>query len=196
MKYYLKLSVIPFLYLFFQSTISIAIFGLKSQVFGLILLALNALIFVFTICVFSFKNGESAYKVLLLNDAERRIIVETGTDRPINVKEEYSPFKGAILGIFPLIPLLVLMLVHLIIYLCGSDYSGIGAICAFLYKMPFAFFEYLGYKITSTTCFLTLLSVPVVFFPIYISYNMGARRARLMHEKFEEQKKYLHGENK
>ena len=193
MKYYLKSSIIPFLYLFFQSSISIAIYTINIKPLGLALLGLNVALFLFTISAISFKNGENAYKTLLLNDAERRIIVETGEERPLKLNEEYSPIKGVILGLVPIIPLLVLMLVHLIIFLAGSDYTGIGAICVFLYKVPYAFFEYLGYGITSSNCFLTLLTVPIAFFPIYVGYNLGARRERIKRAKIEEQRKSLHG---
>lgn len=194
MKYYLKASIIPFLYLFFQSSISIAIYTIEIKPLGLTLLGLNAALFFFTISVISFKNGESAFKVLLLNDVERRIIIETGEDRPLKLSEEYSHVKGVILGLVPLAPLLILMLVHFIIFIAGGEYTGLGAICVFLYKVPYAFFEYLGYQITQTNCFLTLLTVPVVFFPIYISYTLGARKARIMHDRIEEDRKSLHGE--
>ena len=194
MKYYFRASIIPLLYVFFQSSISIAIYNIGFKPLGLTLLVFNILLFIFTISVFSFKNGESAYKILLLNDAERRIIVETGKDRPINYTEEYSPKKGVILGLIPLVPLFVFLLVHAIILISGGDYIGLGAVAVFFYKNPYAFFEYLGYGITAKNCFLTLLSIPVIFIPIYVSYNFGARSARLAQERIEEDRKALHGE--
>ncbi len=194
MKYYLKNSWIPFLYMLFQSGLCIAIFDIGIKTLGLVLLALNTAIFIFTICVFAFKNGESSYKELLLNDVQRRIIVETGEDRPLNLKEEYAPYKAVVLGLFPLIPLFLFMLIHFIVFIAGGEYLGMGSLAVFMYKCPYAFFEYLGYKLTMENSFLTLLSVPVVFFPIFISYNLGARKTRIINEKIEEERKYLHGE--
>ncbi len=194
MKYYIKSSWIPLLYMFFQSGLSIAIFDIDIKPLAFVLLFINMAIFMFTIGVFAFKNGENSYKELLLNDAQRRIIVETGEDRPLNLIEEYAPYKGIILGLVPLVPLFIFMLVHFIIFISGGEYLGIGSLAVFMYKSPYAFFEYLGYKMTMTNCFLTLLSVPVVFLPIYVSYNLGARKARIREEKIQEERKYLHGE--
>lgn len=195
MKYYLKSSIIPFLYLFFQSSLSILLFKINIVSLALALLGLNMAIFIFTISVFAYRNGQESYKVLLLNDVERRIIVQTGEDRPLNLKEEYAPYKGVVLGLTPLFPLLILILIHLIIFIAGGEYVGIGAIAVFLYKVPYAVFEYLGYTITMSNCFLTLLSIPFVFLPIYISYNLGAKNTRITREKIEEDRKNLHGEN-
>lgn len=194
MKYYLKNAFLPFMYTIFCSMIAIGIFSIESKPFGFALLGLNLVVYVFVLVVVGFKSGEQAYKVLLNNDIERREIIRTGMDRPLNEKEEYSHKKGIVLGLFPCIPLIVLMVAQLFVLIFGGSYEGLSAISTLIYKVIYAFFEYAGVLTSGYGKFISLLIVPIVFFATYIPYELGAKRERAVQEKIKQSKKYIYGE--
>lgn len=194
MKYYLKNAFLPFMYTIFCSMIAIGVFSIESKPFGFILLALNFVVYIFVLAVVGFKGGEQAYKVMLTNDMERREIIRTGMNRPINEQEEYSPIKGFMLGLIPCIPLLVLMLIQFLISILGGSYEGLSAIGSLIYKVVYAFFEYAGIFIKGYGKFMCLLIVPIIIITTYVSYELGAKKERKVQEKIKESKKYIYGE--
>ena len=194
MKYYLKNAFLPFMYTIFCSMIAIGVFSIESKPFGFILLALNFAVYIFVLAVVGFKGGEQAYKVMLTNDMERREIIRTGKDRPINEKEEYSPVKGFMLGFVPCIPLLVLMFIQFLISIFGGSYEGLSAIGSLIYKVVYAFFEYAEIFTKGYGKFICLLIVPVIIISTYVSYELGAKKERKVQEKIKESKKYIYGE--
>ena len=150
----------------------------------------------FIMGAFSFKHGEQAYKDLLANDVERRIMVENNVLRPLKLNEEYRPWKGFVMGALPCIPLVIFMIPHLIVVISGGSYQGFGYIASFLYYSFLAFADFFGSELTVYSYFWTLVALPVLSLTSGIPYLMGARKARIIEERILEQEKFIYGENK
>ena len=198
MKYYLKTMLVPFIYLLFTAVANVGFMGSEKIPKGLSL-ALVILMLVVYLCIlwsFNFKHGEQAYKDLIFNDRERKIIIETGEDRPLKIHEEYKAWKGFFLGFLVCIPLIVLMIIHTVFVVLGSSYVGFGYVAGLLYNVVFAIFEWILPSIGSLDYYLSLIAIPIICLTTGIAYLIGARKEIKIRRKIEQQKEFLHGNKK
>lgn len=200
MKYYLKQSFIPALYLLFADMIAFAILCLDNQYIWLkaVLCAINIGIFLCASGVIIFKEGQTAYKVMLANDLERMQMIKTGMDRPLRLTEEYKWYKGFLFGLISFTPMLLLLGLHaILINVIGPSASTSGVIASVLYFAIFAFFRlYTGTElvIPANHYFYILIAVPVVMLSYGISYLIGAKKIELQQRRIKERHKLIHGD--
>lgn len=197
MKYYLKNAVIPFVYLFFMmiSALGILMIGDHLMWLKIVLAILNLALYEVIVCAFVFKQGEDAVKVRNANDLERKQIVLTGEPRPLKLAEEYKPFKGFIVGLVTCAPLLILMIVHTVIILCGGG-NGAGVVGSIIYLVVYVFFKLGGMATTAGTVYAALAAVPVIMLSTGISYILGGKKIELQYKRIEESKRSIYGDNK
>lgn len=184
MLYYLKKGFFSFLYLFFMMTISISINLIENLVWLKIILHLiNAGLYFFIVGAVSYKDGQEALKIRISNDSLRREIIRTGEDKPLKLKEEYKPFKGAIIGTCVCIPLFLFLLIHLILILAGSETKTFGALASYIYSVTFAFFRMTGEEISMGEYFYSLIFAGVLI-PLYsVCYILGGKKAERRQEE-------------
>ena len=194
MWFYIKKAFIPFIYLIFMAIIAVAILCIKNLTWlKIILLILNLALYGFIVGMIMFREGEDAVKVRHANDLERREMIRTGTVRPLKLKEEYKPYKGFIFGGIVLIPMILCLLIHTIILLCGGELKTFGAISSIIYFAFYAFFGLGEGSATMTTYYGSLVSVPVILALCGIAYIMGAKKIIYQQNKIEEQQRQIYG---
>ncbi len=185
MKYLLKETLIPFLYLVFTATMAFSILMINDSLIWLkaLLCALTLAIYACIVIVICEKEGETAYKVLLENDAERLQIIKTGEDRPLRTKEEYKAWKGFVFGLFACVPLIVLLIVNEILMAINPDFVGAGVVMNFMY-MTFGAFIRLDSTATLTNIHNYFNLITVVIIPLLtgIPYMLGAKKIRKQQE--------------
>ena len=193
MKYLLKQSILPFIYLGCMSLTALGVWSMEEEQLTLktILLVLNLALYVFVVGVLAFKDGEMALKVRNANDAERRIIVETGEYRPLKVAEEYAPWKGFAVGLIVCSPLIILTLIQTIALIAGGSADWCGIVCSVLYMMVQSIPQLFG-----GNYYLIFLSIPFICCCTGIPYVFGARKVELQQEKIMEKHRSIYGDNK
>lgn len=196
MKYYIKNALIPFVYLFFMAITALGILSIGDHLLWLkiILAILNLALYEVIVCAFSFKQGQDAVKVRNANDLERRQIVLTGEDRPLKLSEEYKPYKGFLIGLTVCAPLIILMLIHTVVILCGGG-MGFGVAGSLLYLVVYIFFR-LGATTVATEyiVFAALAAIPVIVLSTGIAYMLGGRKVELQYKKIEENQRRIYGD--
>lgn len=199
MKYYIKNAVLPFVYLFFMAITAFGILTIGDNLLWLkyVLLVLNLGLYVFIVCAYGYKMGQDALKTRNANDLERKQIILTGELRPLKLDEEYKPYKGALIGATACAPLIILLLLHTVLGLCGVG-NGAGIIASLVYLCFFAFFRASGSVAQATfgTYYITLIAVPVIVAAMGISYFLGARKIELQYKKIKENQRRIYGEDK
>ena len=147
---------------------------------------------VITLCA---KEGSTGYGVRLTNDANRRIIVQTGEDLPLKRAEEYAPWKGFAIGGIICIPLVILMIIHTIFIIAGQPNEVPGAIASFVYMVVYAFTRLdLNSAVGIYDYYYTLLFVPVVCLSSGISYIFGAMKIERQQRMIKKIHKEIHGD--
>ena len=162
----------------------------------IIVFIVNIAVMVVIVSAFCFKHGEQAYKDLLSNDMERRIMIEQNVDRPLKLVEEYRPWKGFLMGLLVCIPLIIFMIPHLIIVFSGGSYQGMGYVASLLYYSIFVFVEYFSAELTVYSYLWTLLAIPVFTLASGIPYLLGARKRKAIEDRILEQEKFIYGDRK
>lgn len=191
MKYYLKKAILPWVYLVFMTVLTLSVHAIKNTVLKYVFMTATLLLYVFIIGVISFKDGEDALKIRISNDIERQRIVETGEDRPLNLANEYKPYKGFLSAIVVSLPLIVLLVLHTVLVPSSNGSTTVfGTITNVLYSIIFNFFRSAGTKLTAYTTYYTLLYIPIMMLSMGIPYILGAKRV----EKQQEQIKKIHGQ--
>lgn len=198
MWYLTKQALIPLAYLLFAATIASGVYSIENCPTALIivLLILNLALYLFVVITLSAKEGETGYNVLITNDANRRMIIQTGEDLPLKHAEEYAPWKGFAIGGIISLPLIILLLIHTIFLLTGSPNEVPGAIASFLYMVVFAFTRI---EITSTVgmydYYSALLFVPVVCLACGVAYIYGAMKIERQQRMIKKIHKEIHGDD-
>ncbi len=207
MKYYLKKIGTLFLYLLLATITGILLAGLDGvseengittwAIIKFVLSLLNLFVFYTSVVIMFFREGQSAYKQLGVNDIIRRQIVKTGKDMPIKREEEYRAWKGFVLPLFIFIPLVILLVVHLIVGL-STGYQTVtwGVASSFIYMgfyaPVFALVE--ASKILPTAHFVTLYAIPLTSAVAGVSYMLGARNRKQEEKMIEEKNRAIYGE--
>ena len=204
MGYYFKQSFVSFGYLVFMSLSAIGFLMIGNDLLWLkyLLCGLGIVLYCLVVGVVSFKDGETAYKVMLANDLERKQIILTGEDRPLKEKEEYRAWKGFLFGLIASSPAIILMIIHAILTAINPVWVGAGSIASILFMMVFSFVlvgKDLVTGVTSTLpasqFYLCLLAVPVAVLTTGLCYMLGAKRAELRQRMVEKKHKEIYGED-
>lgn len=206
MWYYIKQSLMGFIYLFFTAITAFGIMCISSDMVWLkaLLCVLNVGLYVVIIAATSFKDGQDALKVRIANDLEREQIIRTGAALPLKLKEEYKPWKGFLFGGIACVPLIVLLIIHTLLFtLAGDNYIGAGAIAGFIYLMIFAFARLnvptasegaVVAAINPTVYYWSLLAIPVIVLTVGVPYVLGARKIELQQARIREKQRQIYGE--
>ena len=197
MKYLLRLTIVPLVYLacFAFSTVAIAsIDGFNALVKSLIS-AVFLLLYIVLVTAVMIKEGQDAYGVLLSNNSHRRYMIETGKIVDFNTAKEYKAWKGFVVGLICCIPLVVMVFLHIISFPRG-DTSRVSIICEMMYGVFYSIGR--TYQHTNETGFF--IGAIVIVFALSIMngvpYMIGARHRRLQQEKIKKMNEELHGERK
>lgn len=198
MKYLLKQAIMPILNLLFCITIGLAIFTIDEKMLWLeiLLCVLNMLFFGLVSCVAAFKDGEKAYKVLLQNDLQRKIIIQTGEDLPVNRAEEYKAWKGFAYGAIASIPTVVLVAIHYLLQWLGQDSTNLFGVIAGVYAIVvFGLFMIKGDLNSVAGGYVwALLLLPYVSIVIGVAYILGAKKVERQQKQIKQTHQKLHGE--
>lgn len=196
-KYYLKNAVLPFVYLFFMAITAFGILAIQNDSLvwlKYVLLALNLGLYLFIVAAYAYKLGQDALKTRNSNDLERKHMVLTGELRPLKENEEYKPHKGFIIGLTSCVPLIILMIIHTIMILCGGG-NGFGVAASMVYLAFYAFFRVGGAEAPSpATFYFTLIALPVIVATCGIAYYLGAKKIQNQYDKIAENQKRIYGE--
>lgn len=192
---YIKQSFMAFFYLLFMITTTYAIALLEEKFFWLqISLCIANLVLYFIILGGAcFKDGESALKVRNVNDLRRREIIKTGEDLPLKINEEYAWWKGFLTGFIACIPLVVLIIIHTVLLICGSDVTVFGNIASWIYNGFFVIVRLVG-EVNAYTYYWSLVAIPFIVGISGVFYMLGARRVELQQERISQIHKTIHGE--
>ncbi len=199
MKYiwhYIKSAFLPLIYLIMMTLTSMAITTIGNHLLWLkyILFVLCVALYAVIIGAISFQDGKDSVKVRHMNDIERRQIVLTGEDRPLNLLKEYKPYKGFIPGFVTCIPLIVLMVIHAILS-NTTGANGAGVIASLIYMLFFSFFQYdLTSTMVSSTYYFSLISLPILMIITGIPYLLGAKKQMLQYKKVEDKHREIYGD--
>ncbi len=194
MKYILKQSTIPFLYLIFSAMLGLAIMvlGEKYLVIEVILNVFNLAFYTLIICSTAYKDGGKALDVRNKNDRGREIIARTGENITLQVGDEYHAWKGFAYGAVACIPLVVLLIIHTVSF-TGGGLNTFGMIAGILYMPTYSFFLMFG-KATSYTYFYALIALPYISGFTGVFYCLGAKKSMRKYEEIKRVQKMLHGE--
>ena len=196
-KYFLKQSIFPIVYLILMSISALGITAIDGLVpLKIVLAILNLLFYWLVIGVVSFRDGQEAYSALLTNDVQRRRIIETGDDIPLNTVKEYRAWKGLMAGLFTCLPLIIIMIIHAVLYFTNPAGAAAGTIAGLLYAVTNVFIQ-LAYGTTTlpaSAFFFLLLTIPVFMFMTFVAYNLGARKVMARQRIVERKRKQIYGE--
>ncbi len=193
MKFYLKKAIIGLVYLLFSAVTAYAVLLIPNLVgLKVVLLGLNLLLYCYILSATAFQDGQTSYKVRMANDLNRKQIVLTGEDIPLDTQKEYKAYKGIIIGLVVCLPLVVLLLLHTIF-----QNQGFGRTAGFCY-MSFYAFAGVNVKIDKLFSLISpywaLLAIPVIVLVQGLFFYLGGRKIELQQEMIKEKHRMLHGE--
>ena len=194
--YLLKQTIVPLIYLLFGTVIALGILLIGNNLiwFKVVLLFLNLALYVFIVGSISFKDGETAYKVLMANDLERWNIIRTGEDRPLKIKQEYALWKGFMPGLLSCIPLVLAFILHFIVDK-GNNTPAL-AFSNVLYLSFGAFANVVqGQENVILAFYLNLTALAFLPLATGCSYYLGARKIRVQQEMIAEKKRQIYGDS-
>lgn len=197
MKFYLKMAIMPFVYIFFSAMLGIGIILIDQKLVFLqyALCCVNLAFYVLVVGVAGFKDGQKSIKVRNQNDQFRKVIIETGEDLPLNLQEEYKPWKGFVIGLVACIPSVLLILIHVILNLVNPvPHYGFGVASGVLSTVVFSFFMVSSAVKTWTYYLFVLLIIPVVCGSYGGFYVMGAKKAQKQYDKVAQIQRTIHGD--
>ena len=205
--YFIKQSVVPFVYLGMLGLIDFAILCIKDSngliALKVVLCAVVLGFFITLLAILSFRDGQTAYKTLLANDVSRRLIVETGREYPLKEAEEYKPYKGFVSGLVVCIPLIICTIIHFInngfsnLSTESSSTNWAGVIMSFIYIVVFAFARVrYSSAVTPNQFYVCSIALPIIVLTIGIFYMLGAKKIRHQQEMIKEKHNFLHGGTK
>ncbi len=193
--YFLKKALIPWVYTLSMTLISYGLTALNDSLFWLavVLSVVNIVMYAVVVVVVSVKDGETAMKTLHENDLARQRIIETGDDIKINKTVEYKAYKGFLVGLVVVSPMLLLLLIHAIVYFTTGT-TVFGGIAAILFRGYSSFFTMFGMTLVGANCFYVLVFVPLIMSINGVPYIIGAKRQRALYKMLHIKHAELHGE--
>lgn len=198
--YYIKQAFVSFAYLVFLSLTAIGFLLIGNDLMWLkvIFCVLDVALYVFIVGAMSFKDGETALKVRIANDLERKEIIRTGEDRPLKLKEEYKPWKGFLSGAITCVPLIIFLIIHtldLLVFKNGSMRAG--GFAGMLYMIVFDFTRIdLNVAATAYEYYWTLTAIPLITLTTGIPYIMGAKKIEKQQKRIQSIQAEIYGGTK
>ena len=198
MKYFLSNALFPFVYVVLTAFTATAILCIQGLiVLKIALCILNLALYSVVTLFIAFKTGQDAFKAQITNDIERRLIVETGENRPLKIHQEYKCWKGFLIGAMSCLPLILILIVHSIVVLStGGAVIAIGAIANFLYMTSYSFVAIFIKNATAYTCFYNLLFLVYITLSYGITYILGAKKAQLQQKIIKSSHQAIYGDEK
>ena len=198
MKFYLKKAIIGLAYLLFSAVTAYAILFIPDLVgLKIALLVLNLSLYCYVLAVTAFQDGQTAYKVRLANDLNRKQIILTGDDIPLDKQNEYKHYKGFVIGLIICIPVIVLIGIHAILMATNSSNQDFGLVASYIYMMVYAFAG-LHVKVENlfnvVSPYWNLLAIPVIILVQGVFFYLGGRKIELQQEMIREKHRMIHGE--
>ena len=198
MKFYLKMAFMPFIYLVFSAMLGLAVLTIQDEKLvwlQYVLCGVNLAFYALVMSMAAIKDGRKALKIREQNDTYRRVIMETGDDLPLNIVEEYTPWKGLTVSVLACLPSIILVAIHFILNIGVSvPNNDIGGIAGVLNLVVFSFFMIDGVILTAEYAFI-LLIVPFVCLVYGIMYIIGANLEQKNYDKIRQTHRELHGED-
>lgn len=192
-KYYVKETWVIWVYTILTMITAMAITMIQNLLWlQMILFVLNLGLFGLVVFMMVFKTGETAAKLKHSNDIKRRVIMETGDYYDFDKVSEYGRYKGAMIGVFAVAPLLILLLIQVIFDICGSDSPTISAIVGFTYG---AFFLPLRVIDNTISVYWALYTIVLVIPLTHIAYFMGALKVKRQSDKIKKTNRMIYGNN-
>ena len=196
--YYVKKAMIGFVYLIFSAVVAYGILFIPGLPWlKIILLILNLGLYSYVLAQTAFQDGQTAYKVRLTNDLNRKQIVLTGEDIPIDTKKEFKTYKGFMIGFVICVPLIILLVIHAIVTSSNPSNQSFAETASFIYLMFYAFAG-VNVKVENVFAMVSpywaLLAVPVIVFIQGFFFYLGGRKIELQQEMIKEKHKMIHGE--
>lgn len=198
MKFYLKKAIVGLAYLLFSAVTAYAILFIPDLVgLKIALLVLNLSLYCYVLAVTAFQDGQAAYKVRLANDLNRKQIILTGDDIPLDTQKEYKHYKGFVIGLIICIPVIVLIGIHAILMATNSSNQDFGLVASYIYMMVYAFAG-LHVKVENlfnvVSPYWNLLAIPVIILVQGVFFYLGGRKIELQQEMIREKHRMIHGE--
>ena len=195
MKYLLRLTIIPIVYIFFIDFISLGLDSLDTigETAKIIINAVCLGFYGYVVFRIMQKEGEEAGSVLIKNNFTRREMLRTGKVVDINTSKEYRWWKGFATGLLCLFPLFVCLVWHLIVRTPDKN-TPASIVAQLIYVL---FYRFLGSYQDSTplTIFYGLpIAILGMEFITGVPYILGAYKRRKQQEKIKELERELHGE--
>lgn len=194
MWYYIKQAFLPFIYLIFMAMISLSILMIEILWLKVVLNIACIGLYLLVVCAASYKDGESALKVRVANDLERREIIRTGENRPLKLKEEYKPWKGFVFGAIACAPLVILLIIHAILVAINPALTGAGAISGLIYAMFYLFAEMFFDTLQSWHYYFSLVALIVIPLATGVPYILGAKKIERQQEMIKNKQRQIYGE--
>ena len=196
MKFYLKMALLPFVYLLFSAMIGLGVMLLDGEMLWLeiVLNATNTIFYAIIVSVAGFKDGQKALRVREQNDTFRQRIVKTGEDIPLNLHEEYTPWKGFLVGLISVAPIILLIAIHFLSNIGQAvPDNSVGMIAGVICMVVFGYVITTG-SITFGQYALVLLIVPFVCGFYGGSYIWGAKKEKVGYDEIRRTRRELHGD--
>lgn len=199
MKYILKQTIIPIIYLVFSLMIASSILMIPNHLMWLRFLCafLNFALYLYIVFGIMYHEGQEGLKTRMANDLERRNIIATGKDIPLKLDKEFKPYKGFLVGFFVSLPLIICMIIHTILIISvGESSNGAGVVGGAVYMVFFIFFRLTEAELTVYTYYLTLIFVPIMVGFTGFAYMMGANKIQRQQDRLDRIEKSIYGDKK
>ncbi len=200
MKYYFKNSAVPFVFMIFESLTTLGIALIQIGWLMVMLEVLNIALYLFIISMYAFQCGTTAYKVKLQNDLERKIIINTGEDRPLKRIQEFRIWKGFFIALISCFPMLLALFVHLILMLAsGGAYYGAGSVSAVIYYTFYHLAHVVCFGIGSNAfvsgwfLFSVLYCLPIICGQYGLMYILGAKKVKKTQDMINKTQEQIYG---
>ncbi len=190
--YFLKQSLIIFMYLFGTLIIGLGISMIGDNLFVLkvILSVLNISMFLAICGMFYFIMGKKALKQAKINNEEREEILRTGVIKPLDTGKEYASYKGFAIGFTAFVIMFVLLIIELIL---GQPSNTINLLLTVLYGT-----FYFPLKVVADTApnFYILYGAVLTIAVSGVCYILGANKEKKLYASLEEIDDEIYGEGK
>ena len=196
MKFYLKMALLPFVYLLFTAMIGLGVMLLEDDLMWLqiALSATNTIFYGIIVSVAGYKDGQKALRVREQNDTFRKRIVQTGEDIPLNVIEEYTPWKGFFIGFLSCVPVLILLAIHFISNIGQAVPDNTVGMIAGIISMVVFGYMFCFKSIAFGQYAISFLVVPLVCGLYGGFYLLGAKKERAGYDEIRRIKREIHGD--
>lgn len=190
------MAFMPFIFLLFSAMLGLGVLMLNDdlRILQYILCAVNTLFYAILMGVGGFKDGQAELKIRMQNDTYRRKIVETGEDFPLQLLEEYKPWKGFAIGIMASIPATLLTILHFVTNIGATvPENSLGMLSGIINMVVFGYFMVDGKVLFGEYAF-SLLYIPFICIVYGLAYQFGAKQMQKQYDKIHATHIAIHGD--